>query len=1015
MFLVILMAYWMVLPSDSVNFTLITISMTDGDRNGFILSNPAAEILMNMLQQSNPALQNFTHVSLRYQNNSLTDKQLIRLRSSPEECTEGSQHVMELLGPFYYDNPQLFSGDLTDQFPILNTDTTSTFLGMHANTLQFSNNVRFPTTLSLFAMPDDFFSYTLGFLARQFSWTELNVVHILNDGNGYMSDQRTHFFEYLQYDNLKVDFFALPMQWTPDGEEYVEFEEQTWKFVISKRVTLILLQPDILRRFMIEAGGRNLTNGDFVFFTYGIQGTPSKDSIFWATGGPTDKAAFNAFRSLLIVQDGSDEWAGAPNLSRTIRLEYARRYNWTVSAEDLAIVDPIRAYEWMEVFAETFLRLETRLSSMAIEDFVKEMANRTYRLPSRSFYLNEIGAMIIPAPILRLGHSGKFETFLQFSIPNHTVLFPHESLDWFGNNTLPPDFPACGLYGEKCISQKSKELLQMLIPLLCIALIAATLLTAFVMRRKSSSEHLAHLLIEQKDVLVDKSVSRLDSEKTVDASDEQSVMGLTGKYKEQNVFVKTLHSQADRKKVTRQQETAILQGVLNISRVRHTYLGDIYGVILDGTTCQLVYERPAVGDILTLRSRSPIFAYVDVCLALMVNIAQGLHYIHTSTLKYHGSFCSEVCLVNERYTVRIGKTGFKQLEDLLTSTPLNASRNKHRRTRDETHVIQAADILAFGHVMVDLLSADAMTFTVPFGQTKGALSSMTPHDVIVRCLNVEPQHRPTSNDLNTWVKNLKLSGTNVVEILLGRLQTYADELEADVAARSADLLDERKKLDDLLHEMLPSLVIAKLRNNEPIQAEFFESATVLFSDIPVFSRIVAECGPLDVIAFLGQIHTAFDKVVPHFDAYKVETINDSYVVVSGLPIRNGQKHADEICRLALKLRTAGNKMHLPTWGDITPCPRFGINSGPLAAGVVGSRMPRYCLFGDTMNTASRMESHGQANKIHVSIFSRKMVGTAHSGSNRQFEFVSRGLTAVKGKGMIETFWLRAADRHVKSD
>ena len=75
-----------------------------------------------------------------------------------------------------------------------------------------------------------------------------------------------------------------------------------------------------------------------------------------------------------------------------------------------------------------------------------------------------------------------------------------------------------------------------------------------------------------------------------------------------------------------------------------------------------------------------------------------------------------------------------------------------------------------------------------------------------------------------------------------------------------------------------SLIIKRLRNNEPVEPEYFESATVLFSDIPVFGKIVADCGPLDVIAFLGQIHSAFDDVVARFDVYKVETINDSYVV-----------------------------------------------------------------------------------------------------------------------------------------
>jgi class 3 adenylate cyclase len=147
-------------------------------------------------------------------------------------------------------------------------------------------------------------------------------------------------------------------------------------------------------------------------------------------------------------------------------------------------------------------------------------------------------------------------------------------------------------------------------------------------------------------------------------------------------------------------------------------------------------------------------------------------------------------------------------------------------------------------------------------------------------------------------------------------------------------------------------VISKLRNQETITAELYESVTTLFSDIPVFTRLVTECAPIEVVTFLSQIHSDFDRVVSSFDAYKVETINDSYVVcatekinlfflmkilmkisplflkvVSGLPLRNDDRHAIEICRLALGLRVAGNSILLPSWGDIGVCPRIGINSG----------------------------------------------------------------------------------------
>lgn len=154
-------------------------------------------------------------------------------------------------------------------------------------------------------------------------------------------------------------------------------------------------------------------------------------------------------------------------------------------------------------------------------------------------------------------------------------------------------------------------------------------------------------------------------------------------------------------------------------------------------------------------------------------------------------------------------------------------------------------------------------------------------------------------------------------------------------------------------------VADQLKRGNQVKPESFQCVTIFFSDIVQFTQIAAESTPIEIVDFLNDLYTLFDSIIASYDVYKVETVGDAYMVVSGLPIRNGNEHARQIARMSLELLDQIKKFrikHLPNH-DVRL--RIGIHSGPCAAGVIGLKMPRYCLFGDTVNTASRMESHGE--------------------------------------------------------
>ncbi|XP_015115006.1 receptor-type guanylate cyclase daf-11 isoform X2 [Diachasma alloeum] len=240
----------------------------------------------------------------------------------------------------------------------------------------------------------------------------------------------------------------------------------------------------------------------------------------------------------------------------------------------------------------------------------------------------------------------------------------------------------------------------------------------------------------------------------------------------------------------------------------------------------------------------------------------------------------------------------------------------------------------------------------------------------------------------------------LVRNAVATIQVYA----ANLAQKARELKREKRKSDTLLFQMLPPSVAQQLKQTQQVPAEYYEAVTVYFSDIVGFVEIAAENTPLEVVTFLNSIYKLFDARIECYDVYKVETIGDSYMVASGLPVRNGDKHVSEIATMALDLLAASSVFQVPKRPGERLQIRSGAHTGPVVAGIVGTKMPRYCLFGDTVNTASRMESTGEALRIHISLEMKKALDAVGG-----FKIVHRGLVDVKGKGLMDTYWLECKD------
>ncbi|PSN38755.1 Atrial natriuretic peptide receptor 1 [Blattella germanica] len=205
----------------------------------------------------------------------------------------------------------------------------------------------------------------------------------------------------------------------------------------------------------------------------------------------------------------------------------------------------------------------------------------------------------------------------------------------------------------------------------------------------------------------------------------------------------------------------------------------------------------------------------------------------------------------------------------------------------------------------------------------------------------------------------------IIIILVHNAVATIQMYSANLAQKAKELKKEKRKSDTLLFQMLPPSVAHQLKQTQQVPAEFYASVSVYFSDIVGFTEIAAISTPLEVVTFLNSIYKMFDARIECYDVYKVETIGDSYMVASGLPVKNGEmkssgdKHVTEIATMALDLLAGSVVFKIPHRPNERLQIRSGVHMGPVVAGIVGTKMPRYCLFGDTVNTASRMESTGE--------------------------------------------------------
>ena len=393
----------------------------------------------------------------------------------------------------------------------------------------------------------------------------------------------------------------------------------------------------------------------------------------------------------------------------------------------------------------------------------------------------------------------------------------------------------------------------------------------------------------------------------------------------------------------------------------------------------------------------------EMIFPILLDIAQGLRFLHAaSPAIIHGDLKAANVLVDSRFRAKVADFGLSQKRYgeinynknfQITGTPYWMA---PELLSCESGNSTATDLYSFGIILFELYSrknpyegekseevlkmiADPKICKRPTGLIS---CPQEVQDIMTECLKHDPKERPNFSDLDIHLRSLNIEKVEPKDMILS--------------------LQEKKKSHTLLYDVFPQHIAEALCDGRKVEPESRSNVTIFFSDIVGFTNISSTLEPIKISLMLDRLYHNFDEISRKYDVFKVETIGDAYMAVTNL-VKEQPDHTKRIADFAIEAVKIANETLIdldnPDRGFLNI--RVGFHSGPVVANVVGSRNPRYCLFGDTVNTSSRMESNSIENRIHCSHVAAKLLRE----QDPDIPMESRGIIAVKGKGKMQTYWV----------
>uniref|UniRef100_A0A5F9CGL0 Guanylate cyclase n=1 Tax=Oryctolagus cuniculus TaxID=9986 RepID=A0A5F9CGL0_RABIT len=833
---------------------------------------------------------------------------------------------------------------------------------------------------------------------------------------------------------------------TVDHMEFAEGDRDHYTLLLrtvrSKgRVIYICSSPDAFRTLMLLALDAGLSGEDYVFFHLDIFGQSLQGAGApaarrpWERGDGRDVSAQQAFQAAKIItykEPDNPEYLEFLTQLKHLALE---QFNFTVE-DGLVNIIPASFHDglllYLQAVAETLAQGGTVTDG---EDITQRMWNRSFQGVMGYLKMDSNGDRDTDFSLWDMDpETGAFQVALNYNGTSQELLAVSGRKLYWPLGYPPPDIPKCGFDNEDpACNQDHFSTLEVLAVVGSISLLSILIVSFFIYRKMQLEKELASELwrVRWEDLQpssLERHLRSTGSRLTLSGrgSNYGSLLTTEGQFQ---IFAKTAYYKGNLvavKRVNRKRielTRKVLFELKHMRDVQNEHLTRFVGACTDPPNICILTEycpRGSLQDILENESITLdwMFRY-----SLTNDIVKGMLFLHNGAICSHGNLKSSNCVVDGRFVLKITDYGLESFRDpepeqghTIYAKKLWTAPELLRMASPPARGSQAGDIYSFGIILQEIalrsgvfhvegldLSPKEIIERVtrgeqpPFRPSLALQSHMEElGQLMQRCWAEDPQERPPFQQIRLTLRKFnRENSSNILDNLLSRMEQYANNLEELVEERTQAYLEEKRKAEALLYQILPHSVAEQLKRGETVQAEAFDSVTIYFSDIVGFTALSAESTPMQVVTLLNDLYTCFDAVIDNFDVYKVETIGDAYMVVSGLPVRNGRLHAREVARMALALLDAVRSFRIRHRPQEQLRLRIGIHTGPVCAGVVGLKMPRYCLFGDTVNTASRMESNGEALKIHLSSETKAVLEEFEG-----FELELRGDVEMKGKGKL---------------
>uniref|UniRef100_A0A8D0D994 Guanylate cyclase n=1 Tax=Sander lucioperca TaxID=283035 RepID=A0A8D0D994_SANLU len=844
-------------------------------------------------------------------------------------------------------------------------------------------------------------------ICEHFKWRE-HVMLMFNDNK--VDDRPCYFAVEGLYTELKSINITLVDRVFEENKLPINYSQIISDIQSDGRVMFVCCSPDVFRKLMVEFRQADLPHEQYVFFYIDVFGASlnSKHGQPWARGDKDDAVAREAFQSVKILTYREPQNPEYTEFVKNLKTDARKMFNYTIEDSLMNIIAG-GFYDGLMLYTHALNETMSMSAGRPLGKVVtKRMWNRTFHGVTGQVHLDENGDRETDFALWDMidNKTSAFQIVLVYnSSEEQLTAIPGTTLQWLGG-VRPRDVPVCGFKNDNpaCLT-KTVTIHQMVSIVIFFIFMMTLTITIFIYRKMKLEKELVAQLwrISWCDIQMSNVDKVLRSGSRITLSLRGSNYGslMTGDGNMQ-VFAKTGYYKGNIAaiKYTNRKRIELNRKVLfelkHMRDVQNEHLTRFIGACIDPPNTCIITEYCPRGSLQDILENDSITLDWMFKYSLINDIVKGMVFLHNSVIVSHGKLKSSNCVVDNRFVLKITDYGLSSFRSLSNSGKdayayyaqrLWMAPELLRMESPPPQGTQKGDVYSFSIILQEValrrgafylegdpLSPKEIVDRVVLGEWPCLRPTIDPQvhspelgQLMQRCWAEEPTERPEFNHI--WV-------------LL---------LEDQHPGQPAELVEERTQA---YHEE------KLLQYWETVQAEAFDSVTIYFSDIVGFTAISAESTPMQVVTLLNDLYTCFDAIIDNFDVYKVETIGDAYMVVSGLPVRNGNLHGREIARMALALLDAVRTFKICHRSEQQLKLRIGIHSGPVCAGVVGLKMPRYCLFGDTVNTSSRMESSGEALKIHVSAATRDVLMEFNC-----FQLELRGEIDVKGKGKMTTYWL----------